>query len=210
MSTIDIILLVVFSAALLFFVYSLFTAIIKNGSKSPKTPQTLKPEGTPAPSPSLSPANEKELNIRIRKESDGVHFILPPSSATVQDASEDLFPQIINDMPPEDKGLTYEYFLKLASMPHIEDPEERERIIRPLAEKGIIRESDVSSLAILDPGAVDNGEKPVPENPQPESNEDQIQSPETIEPVPEPMPEEEPIPAPAEDEDAFINHEFNY
>lgn len=230
MKTSDIILLVVFTGALLYFVYALLSAFM-SGKKQNK--QDKKPEKKEQKQQAeKAPQGEKELNIRIRQEADGVHFIVPPSAATIQENSEDLFPHIINDVPPDDKGLTQDYWLRFVSIINMDDPEERERIVNQMAEAGKIRVSDVRAIAMLDPSAVTGMENqpkdeiPERETPAPEEGtqiempipEEEVPQPEEEIPQPEPEPAPDPheAPQPEAEEDpdsaeqAFINHEFNY
>lgn len=223
MSIADIILITALAATLIFFVAELFRLLRK---PSGKTSRSFK-----IPSKEKSVEN---IDIKIRQEKDGLHLII--ENAVPEDSSpEDFFPDIINDVAPDDRGLDNSFWEKIASLPDMEDPSERERLVRILADNGIISEADIPTLVML--GSEDSPEdddtdrnealesknetqpgtpKPEVEDPEPiTGNEDQLVGeripPSLItEPSNEPAPAVIPVPSPDGDDDSsdFANHVF--
>jgi len=208
--------MVILIAALAFFLYSLFEAY-RAGKNGPASGNTRK---------------SSTSQLKIKSENDGVHVIFPPGTLSIEDSSEDLFPDIINDIAPDDDGLDEIFWQKVASIPETEDPEERERIATRLADAGIISRDKISTVALLGPQDIQEAEarrqaateKDVMPSPQPPT-EAPVESPEPLpvpeaEPLPEPMPaatpQPEPLPAPqpSQEEEGvsredFAQHEFN-
>ena len=173
------------------------------------------------------------INIQVRREEDGIHLVIP-DIVPAEDGPEAIFPDIINDVAPETYGLTAEFWRKVAIMPEIEDPEERERLAQALADAGKISRDDIPLVALLvDADAAASGEeKEHDDKPQETQHQATVSSEEVHDekptPEPEPIPEPEPLPPPNNKEttvpdsqaavtaskrvpeEDFANHEFHF
>ena len=177
------------------------------------------------------------INIEVRRESDGIHLVIP-DVVPMEDDSESIIPDIINDAAPEDHGLGPDFWEKVARMPESEDPVEREQLAQKLAAAGIISKENIPVFALLGESAdIVHEEEPLPAPGSPDSGHEASASHDIHEveeeyPDPEPYPDPqiqmEPLPSPY-DEDAsvipspetssgpsarekgdFANHIFNY
>ena len=220
----DTILLIILVLALAFCLCILFIALFNsnNGKNTTKTVSPKRKKGASAPA--------EEISFIIRKEVDGLRIVVPASHVYDED---DFFPNIINDVTPDDKGLDMQFWTKVSSLPLIEDAAERERLAQTLADEGFIKPESVSEIASINPDE-DPGEgndassdldsafanasssetpHPVvgPDFPEPVIEpipepvvSEQKPSPEIEEPqTQEPEPEPEPEPKPDTDDDAF-------
>lgn len=221
---VEIILLILLSLTLLFFVYALFKAVAASSSQKNALQSTDNGQGASNLKPETEEAKE-EIRVKIKRESDGIHIIVP--AEIDNDDYDDYFPHIINDTPPDDQGLDMAFWLKVTSLPEIVNPDERERLTKILADNGIISPENASILAMLTPPSEEGGEdaqEPEGETPHTDAVGIQAEEP-VIEPVlpPIPSPEEsapqqgqienkpEPEGAPEEEDDNdFSEHEFNF
>lgn len=171
--------------------------------------------------------------VRITQEKNGVNFFVPSDVATVDD---NLFPNIINDAPFDDKGLNYAICQKIALIAEIDDPAERERLATEVAKAGQIDESQIAILSHLNDDFFDSQEDPRPrkepgvekkgENEnldpgkeEPEPRIDNTPPPAQSQPAPplpdtqSPSPEPEPEPQPSvqeDEEDDEFSREFKF
>ncbi len=212
-------LIIVLVFALLFFVWSIFKLFTmpKGGLKK-------------------ASAAGGNISIEVRRESDGIHLVIP-DVVSMEDDSESIFPDIINDVAPEDHGLGPEFWERVARMPENGDPAEREQLAQQLASAGLIAKEDIPAFALLGESAsVPPEEKPLPAPDPSAPEEEEPEVPDTrqgigeypeLEPYPEPqieplpspdemglevLPAPEPSsPGPSEHTGGdFANHDFNY
>ncbi len=179
------------------------------------------------PQPERKPDPVESIGIKIRKDSEGVQIFIP--GAVIEDSSDtDIFPDLFNDVAPDDQGLDEEFFKKVAMMPEIQDAESREKIAQELADKGYIPKDRVEEFARVTERN-DTQESPTPEpvvdegegghiQPEPEIGpvdpNEQLPPPEDVNrPIPTYIPADEPIPVPdaepAAETDEFAEHEFH-
>ena len=220
------VLLILLAVTLVYFLYALVKGITSSTSKnSTKTPKDEDYEEDGGDN-----AQKEEISVKIRREPDGIHIIVP---AVIEDDDfDDVFPHIINDTPPDDHGLDMAFFRKVASLPEIANPDERERITSILADNGIISQENASILAMLTPPSEEGGEDASaaqPEAPNPEQPHEDTPEPEVADPMLPPIPEPEPadeIPEPQivqpentpvegneseeEDDGGFSEHDFKF
>lgn len=197
------------SCALAYFIFAL-VAGMKKGKGSKKT-IAIRPQY------SEKNAQQGDINVTLRKEDDGIHIILP---ADIEEDDDDIFPDIVNNIPPDTKGIKPSDCYNMARLPEITDPSERERIVRVFADAGIISEEDVSRLAMLSPYIEGNPHSESEEKPEsdsgnqatdPASTDDEsspqnLPQPEVGDPIPEPIPDSSQHPAPTGGSD---DYEFN-
>lgn len=143
--------------------------------------------------PSVAGAGAPSFNIQVRREFDGIHLVIP-DVVPMEDGPDSIFPDIINEVEPDNHGLSQAFWQRVASMPDIEDPEQREAIAQALADAGFIEEKDIPAMALLG----DDAPPQAAEQEQEKQDEKAVDEkrPE-LEPAPEPMPEPTPEPEPA-------------
>ena len=206
-------LIIVLVAALVFLAWSILKI-----STLPKQPRKRVAAAAAAPS----------ISIQVRRESDGIHLVIP-DVVPMDDGPDSIFPDIINDVEPDSHGLSLEFWQKVASMPEISDPEERERLAQTLADAGIISKANISLFALLNDEAAaqdstsenedesDAGPTPTRQDDGADPQQQQVVYPET-EPAPRPPLDSPEYGAPdyraekpevGSQDDDFANHEFN-
>ncbi len=197
----------------------------------------LKLSMLPKKKPSLHSATSaggQAINIQVRRESDGIHLVIP-NVVPMDDGPDSIFPDIINEAEPDTHGLSVTFWERVASMPDIEDPEVREKIAQALADAGRISQEDVPAFALLrDDAPPQEMEREFPEAEQHESPEapsndslDETRDGPDPDQIPEPDPDIPPPPISAppayegpaysaeekkssSNEDDFVNRKFNF
>lgn len=118
----------------------------EDGKKAPKRRATRTKQVN-------SSEKQGEIDIKVRREADGIHLILREGTVpeNPEDDEEALFPDLLNisDGPEDSTGLSDEFWMEIANLPHNPDPADRERLAAILAGAGLIQPDEVAVVAAI-------------------------------------------------------------
>ena len=95
-------------------------------------------------------AGNERFQLEVKPKDDGVE-ILVYNSYQERPSDAELFPDILNDLAPSKDVMDRAFWDRVAHIGEVEDPAEREKLVRMLADAGVIPPSAVDTWTMPDP-----------------------------------------------------------